>query len=72
MTPQTDPRIAELLELAASEGLPLAVRPETVCALEDIGYTVNPFSGAIWRDPRAGDPNLVDMVRVAWVLGVQP
>ena len=61
MTPQTqDPRIAELLELAAAEGLPLAVRPETVCALEDAGWLIDPFTGQLWRDPNAGAYCLAD------------
>ena len=48
MSPQTqDPRITELLELAAAEGLPLAVRPETVCALRRRGVDDRPIHRAV-------------------------
>ena len=47
----TDPRVLELLQLAREEGLPLVVRPETVCALEDDGWLVDPFTGRLWRNP---------------------
>lgn len=46
-----DPRIADIEELAATEGRPLALRPETICALEDIGYLVDPFTATMTRDP---------------------
>jgi hypothetical protein len=45
MTTQSDPRIAELQELAANEGKPLALRPEAIIQLEDDGACVDPFSG---------------------------
>lgn len=48
-----DPRITEILELAAAEALPLALRPETVIALEDIGVMADPFSGQLWFNPAA-------------------
>ena len=41
-----DPRIAELLELAAAEGRPLAIAPAAVFALEADGIVVDPFTGA--------------------------
>ena len=47
MIAQTDPRINEILQLARDEGRPLALPPETVCALEDAGWVVDPFSAAI-------------------------
>lgn len=50
---QTDPRINELIELAQEEGRPLALSPQTICALEDAGYLADPFTGMIWRDPAA-------------------
>lgn len=50
-TQTTDPRITEILELAAAEGMPLALHPETIVALEDIGYIADPFTGALWRNP---------------------
>jgi hypothetical protein len=43
----TDPRITELLALAAAEGLPLPYAPETILALEDTGAIVNLHTGAI-------------------------
>ena len=49
MATQTDPRINELLDLAAEQGQPLAMRPETVIAVEDAGWVINPFTGAMWR-----------------------
>jgi hypothetical protein len=48
---QTDPRINELTALARQENLPLALAPETICALEDNGWLVDPFTGFLWRDP---------------------
>jgi hypothetical protein len=51
MTAQTDPRITEILNLAAETGMPLALRPETIVALEDYGYMADPFTGALWHDP---------------------
>jgi hypothetical protein len=45
MTTQSDPRIVELLELAANEGRPLALRPEAIIQLEDEGACVDPFTG---------------------------
>ena len=42
----SDPRIAELLELAAAEGRPLAVAHTAVLALEADGIVVKPFTGA--------------------------
>ena len=52
MAASQDRRIAELLELAAEQGQPLGVRPETVCAVEDAGWMIDPFTGQLWRfDP---------------------
>lgn len=48
-----DPRIAELNQLAADEGQPLALRPETIIVLEDAGWIVDPFTAQFWRDPAA-------------------
>lgn len=53
MPQANDPRITEILELAATEGLSLALRPETVIALEDIGVMADPFSGRLWFNPAA-------------------
>lgn len=65
--PQTnDPRITEILELAAAEALPLALRPETVCALEDIGVMADPFTGQLWFDPAASF-NILDLQNVLGV-----
>jgi len=46
----TDPRITELLQLAIEEGLPLALKPETIIVLEDDGWIVDPFTGYFQRD----------------------
>jgi hypothetical protein len=46
----TDNRISEILQLANEEGLPLALSPQTIVALEDCGWIVDPFTGQIWRD----------------------
>jgi hypothetical protein len=48
---QTDPRIQEIVELAQEDGRPLALRPETICALEDNGWLVDLFSGFVLIDP---------------------
>jgi hypothetical protein len=48
---QNDQRIAEIETLAAEDGLPLAVQPATVCALEDAGWVVDPFTGQLWPEP---------------------
>lgn len=48
---QTDPRIQEIVALAQEEGRPLALSPQTICALEDVGYVADPFTGQIWRNP---------------------
>jgi hypothetical protein len=45
-----DPRIVEIEQLAIDEGLPLALRPETICALEDCGWMADPFTAQIWPD----------------------
>lgn len=48
MIPHTDdPRIVEIEQLAIDEGLPLALRPETICALEDSGWIVDPFTAML-------------------------
>lgn len=47
---QTDPRINELLQLAQEECRPLALSPETICALEDAGWIADPFTAQIWPD----------------------
>lgn len=44
----SDPRITELLELAAAEGLQLPYPPETILALEDTGAIINLHTGAIY------------------------
>ena len=55
MADQPDPRIAELLDLATTEARPLAFQPATICALEDGGWVVDPFTGALAReDTRPG------------------
>lgn len=41
----TDPRILELLQLAAEEGIILPLPPEQIIALEDNGYTVDLRTG---------------------------
>ena len=46
-----DPRIVEIEQLAAEEGLPLALSPQTICALEDCGWLADPFTAQIWADP---------------------
>lgn len=43
----TDPRIAELLDLAEAEGLTLPYDPETIIAQEDLGNVVDLTTGAI-------------------------
>lgn len=43
----TDPRIAELLDWAESEGRELPLRPETIIALEDTGAVVDLETGAV-------------------------
>lgn len=53
-----DPRIAELNQLAADEGQPLALRPETIILLEDAGMVVEPFTAQFWRDPAVEPPTL--------------
>jgi hypothetical protein len=58
-----DPRITEILDLAAAEGLSLVLRPETVCALEDIGVMADPFSGRLWFNP-AATIHVADLQRV--------
>ena len=50
MADQRDPRIAELLDLATTEARPLAVQPTMICALEDAGWMVDPFTGAVERE----------------------
>jgi hypothetical protein len=47
----TDNRISEILQLASEEGLPLALSPQAIVALEDCGWIVDPFTGQTWRDP---------------------
>jgi hypothetical protein len=42
-----DPRIAELLALAETEGITLPYPPEMIIALEDVGAVVNLRTGAI-------------------------
>ncbi len=51
--PTNEIRIIEIIQLSAAEGLPLALRPETICALEDIGVLADPFTGQLWPDPAA-------------------
>lgn len=51
ITQHSDPRIAEILEMAAADGRPLAVLPETVCEMEDRGWLVDPFTGIATPDP---------------------
>lgn len=46
-----DPRIQEILELAAEEHRPLALSPETIVALEDNGWMADPFTAQVWPDP---------------------
>lgn len=43
----TDPRIDELLELAAAEGLTLPLPPETIIRLEDAGHIVDLRTGTV-------------------------
>ena len=43
----TDPRINELLELAASEGFTLPLSPSLIISMEDRGYIVDLITGAI-------------------------
>lgn len=45
-----DKRIGEILELAREEGRPLALSPETICALEDNGWLADPFTAQLWPD----------------------
>ncbi len=58
MTTQTDPRITELLDLASIEGLPLALRPETIVAIEDAGWLCHPFTGQLFREQPGRPPVL--------------
>ena len=46
-----DPRITELLDLAAEQGQPLALSPAQICALEDSGWLVEPFTGLLLPQP---------------------
>lgn len=43
----TDPRVTELLDLAAAEGLTLPYPPETIARLENTGAVVDLATGAI-------------------------
>jgi len=43
----TDPRIAELLDLAEAEGIVLPYDPEFIVQQEDLGNVVNLTTGAI-------------------------
>jgi hypothetical protein len=45
-----DPRINELLALAVEQGQPLAIAPETICAIEDAGWVIDPFTGQLSRE----------------------
>lgn len=58
----TWPRIQELFDLAKEEGLPLALHPVTICALEDCGYLADPFTGMIWPDPAQPQTARPDMI----------
>jgi hypothetical protein len=49
MSATHDPRITELLDLVASEGIPLAITPETVCAIEDTGWVIDLVTGQMSR-----------------------
>ena len=53
---KTDTRITDLQDLAAVEGRALALRPATVCAIEDAGWMVDPFTGQLWREAPASLP----------------
>jgi hypothetical protein len=44
--PKSDPRITELMELAAAEGLTLPYPPEMIARLEDGGAVVDLVTGA--------------------------
>ena len=46
-----DPRIVELLDLEAEQGQPLAMPPAQICALEDSGWIVEPFTGVLLPHP---------------------
>jgi hypothetical protein len=59
---QPDPRINEIIALAQEEGLPLALHPITICALEDCGYLADPFTGMIWPDPARRQTARPDMI----------
>lgn len=74
----TDNRIIELLKLSLEERLPLALSPQTICALEDSGYLVDPFTAQLWHNPETlgdedmdadSDINEVDDARL--VLGLE-
>ena len=43
----TDPRVKELLDQAAADGLTLPYAPETIVRLEDTGAVVDLVTGAI-------------------------
>lgn len=58
----TYPRIQELYALAEEEGLPLALHPITICALEDCGYLADPFTGMIWPDPAQQQTATIAMI----------
>lgn len=51
MNTTTDPRVTELLDLATGEGRPLALSPAQICALEDSGWLVDPFTGVLLPHP---------------------
>lgn len=45
-----DPRIEELLELAKTEGFTLALHPDIIIAMENVGAIVDLRTGAITVD----------------------
>lgn len=51
LSQDSDPRIAELNELATEAGKPLAISAVTIVMLEDAGWIVDPFTGEHWRNP---------------------
>ncbi|MCO5208663.1 MAG: hypothetical protein M9936_03135 [Caldilinea sp.] len=51
LSQESDPRIAELNELAKEAGQPLAISAVTIIQLEDAGWVVDPFTGEHWRNP---------------------
>lgn len=51
LSQESDPRIAELNELAKEAGQPLAISAVTIIQLKDAGWVVDPFTGEHWRNP---------------------